>query len=156
MHFLDGIDNAADDFFGVGGAKGTGGAVDGGLDYGVRVFDRVDEGGMGCGVALGDAQAGVIAKLGGQLGGVAKKGGDVMLLTEACCEGGRANSAWHRLVSMCFVASGAPTRTCSADDEDLHGCDYGRVQVMDMATKAINALGEGAANAMEAGVELGP
>ena len=51
------------------------------------------------GVALGNAEAGVVAQLGRQFGGVAEKGGDEVLLAETCCEGGRADSAWSRLVS---------------------------------------------------------
>ena len=61
MHFLDSIDDAADDFLRVGCTKGAVGAVDGGLDDRVGVFDCLDEGGMGRGVALGDAEVGVIA-----------------------------------------------------------------------------------------------
>lgn len=88
MHFFDGVDDAADDLFRIRGAEGRVGAVDGGLDDGVGVPDRFDEGGVrGC-VALGDAEAGVVAQLGGQLGGVAEEGGDVVLLSEACREGG--------------------------------------------------------------------
>lgn len=48
---------------------------------------------MRSGVTLGDAEAGVVAQLGAQFGGVAEKGGDVVLLAETCCEGGRADSA---------------------------------------------------------------
>lgn len=93
LHFFDGVDDAADDFLRVRGAKGGVGAVDGGLDDRVGVFDRFDEGGVRRGVALGDAQAGVVAQLGRQFGRVAQEGCDVVLLAETCCEGGRADSA---------------------------------------------------------------
>lgn len=103
MHFFDSIDDAADHFFRVGSAEGRVGAVDGGLDYRIGVFDCVDEGGMGRSVALGDTETGVAAQLGGKFGGVPQESCDVVLLAETCSEGGRADSA------------------CSADDEDLHG-----------------------------------
>ena len=93
LHFLDGVDDAADHLFRVRGAKGRVGAVDGGLDDRIGVFDRFDEGGVRCGVALGDAQAGVVAQLRRQFGWVAQEGCDVVLLAETCCEGGRADSA---------------------------------------------------------------
>ena len=93
MHFFDGIDDAADDFFGVGGAKGRVGAIDGSLDYRIGVFDCFDEGGVRCGVALGDAQAGMVAQLGRQFGRVAEKGCNVVLLAEARRKGGRADTA---------------------------------------------------------------
>ena len=48
---------------------------------------------MGRGITLRDTEARVIVQLRGQYGGVAEEGGDVVLLTEACCEGGRADSA---------------------------------------------------------------
>ena len=94
MHFFDGIDDAAHDFFRVGGAKGAVGAVDGGLDYRVGIFDRFDEGGMRRGVALGDMEEWVVAQLGWELRRVTDKGCDVVLLAEACCDGGRADPAW--------------------------------------------------------------
>lgn len=94
LHFFDGVDYATHELFRVGGAEGrVCGAVDGGLDDGVGVLDRFDEGGVRGGVALGDAQARVVAQLRGQFRGVAQEGGDVVLLAEACCEGGRADSA---------------------------------------------------------------
>ena len=93
MHLFDGIDDAADDFFRIRGAEGAIGAIYGGLDNRVGVFDCFDEGGVRSGVTLGDAEAGVVAQLGGQFGGVAEKGGDVVLLAETCCKGGRADSA---------------------------------------------------------------
>lgn len=100
LHFFDGADDTADDLFRVRGAKGGVGAVDGGLDDRVGVFDRFDEGGVRCGVALGDAQAGVVAQFGRQFGRVAQVGGDVVLLAETCCEGGRADSAWKKALSV--------------------------------------------------------
>lgn len=93
MHFFHSTDDAADHFFRVGCAEGAVGAVDGGLDYRVGVFDSFDEGGVGRGIALGDAEAGVIAQLRGDTGRVAEESCDQVLLTEACCEGGRADSA---------------------------------------------------------------
>ena len=110
LHLLDRADDAADDFFRVGGAEGAVGAVDGGLDDRFGVFDRVDEGGVRGGVALGDAEARVVAQLRGEFGGIAEEGCDVVLLAEARCEGSGADSAWggrSRLVSDVWFGGGA-------------------------------------------------
>ena len=148
LHLFDGVDDAADDLFRVRSAKGGVGAVDGGLDDRVGVFDRFDEGGVRGGVALGDAQAGVVAQLGRQFGWVAQEGGDVVLLAETCCEGGRADSAFEKEEALSVYVdfsrvAGKRNRvvgTCSADDEDLHGREFEGVQVMDLAASAILIL----------------
>lgn len=93
MHLFDGIDDAADDFFRVRGAEGRIGAVDGGLDDRVGVFDCFYEGRVRCSVALSDAQKWMVAQLRGEFGRVAEESRDVMLLAETCCEGGRADSS---------------------------------------------------------------
>ena len=67
--------------------------MDGGLNDRVGIFDCFNEGGVGCGVALGDAEEWVIAQLGWDLCRVADKGRDMVLLAEACCDGGRADPA---------------------------------------------------------------
>lgn len=115
LHFLDGADDAADDLFRVRGAKGGVGAVDGGLDDRVGFSDRFDEGGVRGGVTLGDAQAGVVAQLGRQFRGVAKEGCDVVLLAEACCEGGRADSTCKR-GQTCQLGFGFG-RVCGKEEE---------------------------------------
>ena len=105
MHLLDGIYNAADYFFRVGRAEGTVGAIDGGLDDGVGVFDRFDEGGVRCGIALGDTQARVVAQLGRQFGRVAEKCCDLVLLAKARREGRRADPTLKEGLSVpcCFL-----------------------------------------------------
>ena len=93
MYFFDGADDTADDLLRVGGADRAVGTVDGGLDYGIGIFDRFDEGSVRRGVALGDAKTWMVAQLGRQLCRVAEEGCDVMLLAKACCQGGRADPA---------------------------------------------------------------
>ena len=90
LHFLDGVDDAADDLFGVRGAEGAIGAVDGGLDDRICIFDRFDEGAVRRGVALDDTKVRVVAHLGRELCRVAEEGRDMVLLAQACREGSRA------------------------------------------------------------------
>ena len=61
----------------------------------------------------------------------------MVLFAEACGEGGRADAAFERLcqyVVRSWVSE--TTRTCSADDEDLHGCNCESVEVIEIAAKA--------------------
>ena len=91
MYFFDGVDDAADHFFRIGRTEGAVGTVDSGLDNGISIFDRFDEGRVRCGVALGDAKTGMVAQLGRKLCRVTEQGCDVVLLAKACCKGGRAD-----------------------------------------------------------------
>ena len=93
---------------------------------------------MGRSVALGDAEARVVAQLWGKFGGVAQESCDVVLLAKTCSEGSRADSACKGLSVCGLVAVWERRRTRSADDEDLHGYDGEDDQVKDLATKAIN------------------
>ncbi len=156
MYFFDGIDDASDDLFRVRGAEGGVGAVDGGLDYGVGVFDCLDEGGVRGSIALGNAEAGVVAQLGRQLGGVAEKGGNEVLLAETCCEGGRADSAWSRLVSGYLSECEEESVPAAPMIRIFMDVVVKRVQLIDMAIRAINPLVMKTQGTVEACVKLDP